>query len=429
MNARLVSPHEAGQQIAARLTRRWAEAICAEAAEEAGGHGPATDGGGAVPGRQASTFEASVRLRPGVGSGAAVARLGFGAWHDWRTAWEDVATGLGAAGPGAEVVSTRVSVEGVAEDAPAELRVTGVDAALAVIRRLGAAAPEVDVERAREIARALHRARARLTPSNLRAVVRLADPDVEVLLTVADWLAGHQDLSAWTLRQLPIPQAHSKWIETHGGLLRDVVGRDVGAEVRPRLAVVHLTYVDPAYRSGGGRRHDAWTTGDVHDLAYVPRRVLVVENRDCRLWFPDADGTVVVEGGGKAAASLLAGIPWIRSAHDVVYWGDIDADGFAILDRFRSAMARPDDGGQPGPPVRSILMDAAALGRYEHLGVDRDASGRVIKPSSARLPHLTEAETAAYHAVATAGETSVRRIEQERIPEHAALTALTTPHP
>src|SRR5699024_3279214 len=136
--------------------------------------------------------------------------------------------------------------------------------------------------------------------------------------------------------------------EGHASLLRDVVGRDVARETRPRLAVVHLTYVDPDYRAGGGRWHDAWTTGDAHDLAYPPKRVLVVENRDCRLWFPPVDGTVVVEGGGKAAASLLAGIGWIRSARDVVYWGDIDADGFAILDRFRDALAQPGDDGRPG---------------------------------------------------------------------------------
>ncbi|MBL0888137.1 hypothetical protein HGK34_17910 [Myceligenerans sp. I2] len=381
--------------------------------------------GGAAQRGAAPVFQASLRLRPGVSSGAAVARLGFGAWHDWRTAWDEAAAELGPpAGPEASVVSARVSVEGVTEDAPVELRVAGVDAALALIRYLGATGPEVDVERARRIARALCRARANLTPANLRAVMRLPDAEIEVLLAVAGWLAEHQDLSAWTLRQLPIPRAHSKWVETHGGLLRDVVGRDVGREVRPRLAVVHLTYVDPGYLRGRGRRHDAWTTGDVHDLAYVPQRVLVVENRDCRLWFPEAEGTVVVEGGGKAAASLLAGIPWIRSAGDVVYWGDIDADGFAILDRFRGAMAGPDADGVPGPPVRSILMDGVALGRYEQLGVDRDASGRPIKPSSARLTHLTEGETVAYHAVATAGEAPVRRIEQERIPEQDALAAL-----
>jgi hypothetical protein len=79
---------------------------------------------------------------------------------------------------------------------------------------------------------------------------------------------------------------HTKWLDTHGALLRDVAGRDVRNEVRSPSAVLHLTYVDPEHAATSRRRHDAWTTGDTHDIAYRPRIVLVVENRDSRLWFP-----------------------------------------------------------------------------------------------------------------------------------------------
>ncbi len=111
--------------------------------------------------------------------------------------------------------------------------------------------------------------------------------------------------------------------------------------------MLHLTYVDPGHIASGRRRHDAWTTGDKHDIAYQPRTVLVVENRDSRLWFPPAQDTIVVEGGGKAAAALLANVPWIRAADHIVYWGDIDADGYAILNRFRAALAEPAPDGTP----------------------------------------------------------------------------------
>jgi hypothetical protein len=222
---------------------------------------------------------------------------------------------------------------------------------------------------------------------------------------------------------------HSKWLETHGGLLRDVSGRDLRDEVRPRLAVLHLTYVDPGYLATGRRRHDAWTTGDVHELAYTPRTVVVVENRDCRLWFPPAEGALVVEGGGKAAAALLSDISWVRQAQNLVYWGDIDADGFAILDHFRRALAVPACCGSPARAVSSILMDAAALRRYAALGVRVDKDGRPIPPSSAHLPNLTRDETTAYHAVATAGEAELRRVEQERIPGEDVLAALAAVAP
>lgn len=61
-------------------------------------------------------------------------------------------------------------------------------------------------------------------------------------------------------------------------------------------------------------------------------------------------------------------------------------------------------------------MDAADLHRYSAHGVNHDKAGRPVKPSSAVLPHLTEAETLAYHTIATAGPTPFRRIEQEAIP-------------
>nr|BFE29820.1 hypothetical protein GCM10010200_020710 [Actinomadura rugatobispora] len=245
-----------------------------------------------------------------------------------------------------------------------------------------------------------------------------------MLFSAVTWLRRHPDAGAWTARQLPVPGMHTKWLDTHGALLRDVAGRDVRDEVRPRPAVLHLTYVDPGHAASGRRRHDAWTTGDTHDIAYRPRIVLVVENRDSRLWFPPVRDTIVVEGGGKAAGTLLANVPWIRAAEHVAYWGDIDADGYAILDRFRAALAEPGPDEAPPKPVTSILMDATDLHRYARHGVNHDKAGRPIKPSPVILPHLTEAETTAYDTIATAGPTPFRRIEQEAIPLAHAATRL-----
>jgi len=37
--------------------------------------------------------------------------------------------------------------------------------------------------------------------------------------------------------------------------------------------------------------------------------------------------TIVVEGGGKAAASSLCGIDWITAAEHLVYWGESTPTG------------------------------------------------------------------------------------------------------
>ena len=402
MNA-LVTPEDAVAALRRKVDQRWAEALCADL----------------CVGDQVLF---SVPLRPGVSTGRAVEKLGYSAWHEWHMLWRGVHDRLPT---GVEIVRKPVTIRGVASDFPATLH-ADLDGAVTLIRgtRTCAEPWSVDIDRARAVASALRSANAVLTPATLRAVYRLRAIDVEVLINAVTWLRQHLDASTWTLRQLPVPGMHTKWLETHGALLRDVAGRDVRQEVRPRLAVIHLTYVDPDHAASGRRRHDAWTTGDVHDVAYRPRAVLVVENRDSRLWFPPVTDTIVVEGGGKAAAALLASVHWIRAADHVIYWGDIDADGYAILNQFRAALAEPTLDGAPAKPVTSILMKATDLHHYSRHGVNHDKAGRPIKPSPQPLPYLTETETLAYNTITTAGPTPFRRIEQEAIPLADAVTCM-----
>jgi hypothetical protein len=399
MNSRLVTPADAMESLRRNVHRKWSEAVCADL-----GVGDPV------------TF--SVPLRPGVSTGAAVARIGHAGWHEWHVRWREFVDRQPA---GVVIVRKPVSVQGVTDDYPATL-VADLDAAVTLVS--GTESPIVDVARARALASSLRSTGAVLTPATLRAVYELGANDTEVLLRAVTWLRRHPDASAWTARQLPVPGMHTKWLESHGALLRDVAGRDVRDEVRSRPTVLHLTYVDPEHAASGHRRHDAWTTGDTHDVTYRPRIVLVVENRDSRLWFPPVQDTIVVEGVGKAAAALLANVPWIRAADHVVYWGDIDADGYAILDRFRAALAEPACDDASSKPVTSILMDATDLHRYAEYGVNHDKAGRPIKPSATILPHLTEAEATAYDTIATAGPTPFRRIEQEAIPLSHAATRL-----
>ncbi|MFF2369096.1 Wadjet anti-phage system protein JetD domain-containing protein [Agromyces sp. NPDC058110] len=395
MSPRLVWPDDAASKLRANLTDTWASRLCAELTHSA-------------------EEPKEISLRPGVTRSHDVAGLGHGAWNDWRQAWNRVELNHS----GADVELRTVTVAGVPQEAPFRVRVRSLQAATQVLERLGGAPFNVDIDRARNIGRRLIAAGATLTANALTRTVRLDDADIEVVISAITWLAEHPDLGEWTTRQLPIPEMHTKWLDAHRALLRDLLGRDISGETRPRLAVAHLTYVDPDYLATEQRRHDAWTTGDTHQPAYAPQTVLIVENRDCRLWFPDAPGTIVVEGSGKAASSLLADVAWIRAAVRVYYWGDMDADGYAILDHLRAAFATS------GIRLESILMDSTALTRFAHLGVNRDKHGSALKPSSIRLGNLTAAENDAYAAIATTGNVAFRRIEQERISITEALHEL-----
>ena len=97
-----------------------------------------------------------------------------------------------------------------------------------------------------------------------------------------------------------------------------------------------------------------------------------------------------------------------------MYWGDIDAAGFEILDGFRA----------DGVPAISMLMDLATFDRYERYGTSLDRRGDRLGPGTRRdLPHLNAAERTMYHALTDPAWQAHRRIEQERIPLTDALTA------
>jgi len=396
MTPRLLSPTDAAASLTRHLNKTWAERVCAE-----------------ILGDPQSTFTCAVR--PSISGSAAVERIGFDNWHDWRMAWKKSGT---IKIDGAVVGYSDVIVAGQRYPAPQRISVSHLEAGLQLLEHLEGGALSLNVDRARTIGGRLHKIQAALSPQNLKASYSLADPDVDILVDAIVWLRENSDLSGWTARQLPVPGMHTKWLSSHRGLLRSLSGRDLFEEARPRLSVVNFSYVDPGYLATGGRRHDVWTTGDSHALAYEPRTVLIVENRDSRLWFPPTSGTIVVEGSGKAAASSLSGVDWLVNAERIVYWGDIDADGYAILDNFRTelSLARAS--------IDSILMDEAARARYAHLGVNRDKRGDLLSPSTLRLKALTPEEASGYASVATAGKTQVRRIEQERIPMAHAVAAL-----
>lgn len=396
MSPRLLAPADAAASIARHLNKTWAARVCAELRDE-------------------SQPIYKCALRTSISGSAAVERIGIGSWHDWRMAWrkQDL-----SCLDGVLVQDALINVAGQRYPAPMRIIVSHLDAALRFLERVDVGTLNFDAERARTIARRLRAAAAVLSPETLKAAYSLADPDIDVLVDAIEWLRENPDLSRWTTRQLPVPGMHTKWLSAHRGLLQLTAGRDLSEETRPRLSVVNFTYVDPAYLATAARRHDAWTTGDNHSLAYEPRNVLIVENRDCRLWFPPMPDTVVIEGSGKAAASSLSRVDWIFNAERVLYWGDIDADGYSILNNLRAELSLK------GKTVDSILMDEAARARYAHLGVNRDKRGDTLKPSTLRLSALTPDEAAGYAGVATAGATLIRRIEQERVPLEDAAAAL-----
>jgi hypothetical protein len=246
----------------------------------------------------------------------------------------------------------------------------------------------------------------------LRLAARLDAADFGLALTAARWFADNPDLwPGLTPRQVPIAGLHAKWLDTHRPLLK-VLACLNNLTLTDRGTRIYWTYLDPDYRRTDGRVHDSLTLGDNVRLPYEPSVVLIVENKDTAILFPEMACAVVVEGNGNASVGLLPQVPWIANAPTIIYWGDIDGRGYEIVNGLRESL----------PRVRTVLMDIGTYEKYAEFGTYTDERGVALKPRKrSALPFLTTPERTVYLHITDPAWTRHRRFEQERIPLTTAL--------
>jgi hypothetical protein len=303
------------------------------------------------------------------------------------------------------------SVHGTRQQMPTHIAVPDIDAAA---QMCGLDWPQ-RVDRARARGRILNDLFPRL--EDLAAMIRQADThsdvDFDLLIAAGHWFTAN-GAAGLTPRQVPVPGLHAKWLNTHQRLVAVLSGRADLQLLPPHAPRIHFTYLDPTHRAAGGRRHDSVTVGDLMTPAYKPEVIVISENKDTALHFPEVPGGISVEGEGFGAAAIAA-IDWIGACPRLFYWGDIDAAGFAILDGFREA----------GLAVETLLMGREDYEAYERFGTPIDARGNIIPPGRRRpLPHLTEDEAALYGCLTDPAWDRHRRIEQEKIPLESARDVL-----
>lgn len=186
-----------------------------------------------------------------------------------------------------------------------------------------------------------------------RAIGELSPNDFARLIAVIDWLVDHPD-SGLYIRQLPIRGVDTKWVGAHKSLVSGIVtaitsATGLGLAQPPGL--VRVRFLDPTLRPGGLDDLAA----PVETLAALdvrPSIIYVFENLESVVAMPEVTGAVVVHGSGYAV-DRLGRIPWIRDGR-IVYWGDLDSNGFAILNRLRShCTKRPDHADERGRPDRA----------------------------------------------------------------------------
>lgn len=245
---------------------------------------------------------------------------------------------------------------------------------------------------------------------------------LKALALADEW---HRILAAWQwldenrgsgkyLREISAPGVDSKFVEGHLGPLAQMLGvpagrlqfeHDLGLGSKP--AMVRLRFEGPTLGLPASVSHAELRLDELEALISQVERVYIVENEVTFLSLPVPEHGVVVWGKGYDVG-VAASVAWMACA-TVIYWGDLDTHGFAILNALRTHL----------PRVQSVLMDRETLLAYEARW------GHEPQPTASYLAHLTEEEAGLYSDLVTNRYGASIRLEQERIDWNWALRQLS----
>lgn len=250
--------------------------------------------------------------------------------------------------------------------------------------------------------------------SNWRKLLEIAD-DLPGLLNIVNYLIDHPRPNCFA-RELPIAVS-TKLLQSNRRLLADWLDL-----VLPASAIDHRYGYDafePRYGLRYSRPHflvrilDGELQSELglpfdelslpaESLSQLPvshARILIVENKVNLLTLPSLERTIALGGLGNGVTQL-GDIRWLVE-NPIYYWGDLDAEGFIILDRLRQSIGR----------VQSVLMSPTVLNTFENLATPGNAS----KPKE--LKYLNALERECYENLCRTN----RRLEQEHLPIHVLL--------
>jgi hypothetical protein len=233
------------------------------------------------------------------------------------------------------------------------------------------------------------------------------------LLTVCRYFLEHPRPGLY-IRELPI-NVHTKFVEVHTGILRELL-----EELLPDEAIVSdaLTFQQRfGLREEEPLIHARFLDDQLCKLYGIPlnellaprsqfarldmrgQRCIITENKMTFLTLPTLPSTFALLGGGFKVGGLAA-LPWLVEC-PIIYWGDLDAQGFQILSQLRAIF----------PHVISLMMDEATFKTFSNFCV-------VGTPCPVRqLAYLTSEEHALFLYLA---EENIR-LEQEHIHHDYAL--------
>jgi hypothetical protein len=231
--------------------------------------------------------------------------------------------------------------------------------------------------------------------------------DWEKLKAVTDYLLANDSTDLY-IRSIPVP-AHTKFIQQKKTLLLallkaiqpDKYTEDhtdleyaIGAKRKPFLFPMRFLDSRLAEKYVSSIEYFAIPAEALRKKDWEVTKIILVENETNLYLMPSMANTLAIFSSGKAL-HLLKDIDLFQKTNSY-YWGDLDEDGFIMLNDIRSYY----------PNIQSLFMDQKT--------VDRHFNEKHTQPHTYKhlaLDNLTEDECQAYDHLASCNG----RIEQERL--------------
>ena len=230
------------------------------------------------------------------------------------------------------------------------------------------------------------------------------------LLATVGWISEH-NTSELYLRHIDVAGVDTKFVERHHKILRQLLDATMPADrvdtnhsdlvrrfgFRAKPDYTRFRLLAPLDTVPSGITEFRLRTDELARSPIPVGTVFVVENEISYLAFPAVPDAIVVFGEGFHLSALEL-LPWLHE-REIVYWGDIDTHGFAILNRLRARF----------PAAVSILMDRETLLAHPGQYVTEPV------PTSEHQPNLTEPERLLFQDLVEDHYGESVRLEQERV--------------
>ena len=229
------------------------------------------------------------------------------------------------------------------------------------------------------------------------------------IIQVSIWIANNPNPNIY-LRELEIPNIDTKFIEKHDGILKKVINFFINKEendfstnnfeerygFKRKPVTVRFRILDEKMAINGLTDLEI-PIEDFANLKLPAKKAFIIENKITGLSFPDVKSAIVIFGLGYGLDRLKK-CYWLNNL-ELYYWGDLDTNGFVMLDQFRSYFSS----------VKSMLMTSEIIKAHKDMWVTEE------KQTDRELSHLTEDETNTYKELIENKYANNLRLEQERI--------------